>query len=133
MWLIKVESSWMSIFQKKDSSSLPIISPVLDVPTIIIDEIKQSYCQFQAKKQGLPTTQKKLSDKYPHSAIDWEKVYSLSFRSSMKSKLREFQYKVLNCIVFTKWKTLSFWYYAITTMYFLPKRGQIHQASTLFL
>ena len=25
--------------------------------------------------------QKKLSDKYPHSAVDWEKVYSLSFCS----------------------------------------------------
>ena len=38
---------------------------------------KQIYRQFQEKKQGLPTAQKKLSDKYPHYAIDWEKVYSL--------------------------------------------------------
>ena len=66
------------------------------------------YRQFQAKKQGLPTPQKKLSDKYPHSAIDWEKVYSLSFRSSMESKLREFQYKILYCIVFTNEKLFRF-------------------------
>ena len=42
------------------------------------------------------------------SAIDWEKVYSLSFRSSMESKLREFQYKILNCIVFTNKKLFRF-------------------------
>ena len=68
----------------KDSSSLPIISPVSDVLTIIIDgtsltfsdvsSSKQIYRQFQAKKQGLPTSQNKLSDKHPHSAIDREKV-----------------------------------------------------------
>ena len=61
-------------------------SPVSDVPTIIIDgnsptfsdgPSKQIYRLFPAKKQGLPTAQEKLSDKYPHSAIDWEKVYSL--------------------------------------------------------
>ena len=32
---------------------------------------------------------------------------------------------------FQKGKTLSFWYYEITTMYFLPKRGRIHRAPTL--
>ena len=69
---------------------------------------KQIYHQFQAKKQGLPTAQKKLSDKYPHSVIDLEKVYSLPFSSSTESKLREFQYKVLNCIVFTNEKLFRF-------------------------
>jgi len=48
----------------RDASSLPIISPVSDVPTIIIDgnslaifdvSSKQIYRQFQAKKQELPT------------------------------------------------------------------------------
>jgi len=60
-----------------------------------------------SKNQGLSTAQKKLSDKYPH-AIDWEKVYSLSFTSSIESKLREFQYKVLNCVVFTNEKLFHF-------------------------
>ena len=46
--------------------------------------------------------------KYPHSAVDWEKAYSLSFCSSMDSKLREFQYKVLNQIVFTNEKLFRF-------------------------
>ena len=110
-----IPAHWCTII--KDSSSLPIISPISDVPTIIIDgnsltfsdvSSKQIYCPFQAKKQGLPTAQKKLSDKYPDSAIDWEKVYSLPFSSSMESKLREFQYKVLHCIIFTNEKLYRF-------------------------
>ena len=110
-----IPAHWRTII--KDSSSLPIISPISDVPKIIIDgnsltfsdvSSKQIYRQFQAKKQGLPTAQKKLSDKYPDSAIDWERIYSLPFSSSMESKLREFQYKVLNCIVFTNEKPFRF-------------------------
>ena len=110
-----IPDHWRTII--KDSLSFSIISPVLDAPTIIIDgnsltlsdvSSKQIYRQFQAKKQVLPTAQKKLSDKYPHSAMDWEKVFSLTFRSSMESKLREFQYKILNCIVFTNEKLFRF-------------------------
>ena len=72
-----IPAYWRTII--KDSLSLPIISPISDVPKIIVDgnsltfsdvSSKQIYCQFQAKKQGLPTAQKKLSDKYPDSAID---------------------------------------------------------------
>ena len=33
--------------------------------------------------------------------MEWDKVYSLPFRSTLESKTREFQYKILNCIVFT--------------------------------
>ena len=110
-----IPAHWRTII--KEASSAPIISPVPDAPTILIDEnpltivdvsSKQIYRLFQAKKQDLPTAQKKLSDKYPHSLIEWEKVYSLSFRSTLESKLREFQYKILNCIVFTNEKLFRF-------------------------
>ena len=110
-----IPAHWRTII--KEASSTPIVSPVPDAPTILIDEnpltivdvsSKQMYRLFQAKKQVLPTAQKKLSDKYPHSLIEWEKVYSLSFRSTLESKLREFQYKILNCIVFTNEKLFRF-------------------------
>ena len=133
-----IPAHWRTII--KEASSTPIISPVPDAPTILIDEnpltifdvsSKQIYRLFQAKKQVLPTGQKKLSNKYPHSLIEWEKVFSLSFRSTLESKLREFQYKILNCIVFTNEKLFfSFWHYAITIMYFVPKRERIHRALT---
>ena len=131
-----IPTHWRTII--KDSSSLPIISPVLDVPSIIIDgnpltfsdvSSKQIYRQFLAKKQGLPTAQKKLSDKYPHSAIDWEKVYSLSFRSSMESKLREFQYKILNCIVFTNEKLFRFGIMQSPLLYVLSAKKRTNPSS----
>ena len=46
----------------------------------------------------------KLADKYPDTIVNWEKVYSLAFCTSLESKIREFQYKVLNCIVCTNEK-----------------------------
>ena len=110
-----ISAHWRTII--KEASFLPIIFPVPNVPTVTVDgsslnifdvSSKQIYRQFQAKKQEVPTAQKKLSYKYPHSAVDWEKVYSLAFCSSMDSKLREFQYKVLNRIVFTNEKLFRF-------------------------
>ena len=35
-------------------------------------------------------------------AIDWKKLYSLAFETTLDTKLREFQYyKILNLIIFT--------------------------------
>ena len=48
----------------------------------------------------------KITEKY--SSINWEKVYSLPFRTTLDSKLREFQYKILNNIVFTNDKLFLF-------------------------
>ena len=39
---------------------------------------------------------------------EWDKVYSLPFRSTLDSKTREFQYKILNCIVYTNEKLYRF-------------------------
>ena len=60
------------------------------------------------KKQIPPTAQQKISDKYSDTIINWKKVYSLPFRTTLDSKLREFQYKVLNNIVFTNDKLFRF-------------------------
>ena len=69
---------------------------------------KQIYNSFMCKKQIPPTAQQKISDKYSDTIIDWKKVYSLPFRTTLDSKLREFQYKVLNNIVFTNDKLFRF-------------------------
>ena len=81
-----------------------MVFSVPDVSTITVDgsslkifdvSSKQIYRQLQAKKQEVPTAQKKLSDKYPHSAVDWETVYSLSFCSSMVVDTRKSAKKVI--------------------------------------
>ena len=53
-----------------------------------------------AKKQTTPTAKEKLSAKYHHLTIDWKRVYLSSFRTTLETKLREFQFKILNRVVF---------------------------------
>ena len=76
--------------------------PILDVSS------KQIYEIFLRKKQIPPTARRKLTDKYPDINVEWDKVYSLPFRSTLESKTREFQYKILNCIVYTNEKLHRF-------------------------
>ena len=59
---------------------------------------------FLRKKQIPPTAKQKLTNKYPNTAINWLKVYSLAFQTTLESKIREFQYKIQNFIVYTNEK-----------------------------
>ena len=63
---------------------------------------------FCAKKQIPPTAPQKILDKYSDTIINWKKVYSSPFCTTLDSKLREFQYKILNNIVFTNDKLFRF-------------------------
>ena len=74
------------------------IAPILDVSS------KQIYQIFVGLKQISPSAKQKLTDKYSNTIIEWEKVYSLPFCTTLESKIREFRYKILNCIVFTNVK-----------------------------
>jgi len=60
------------------------------------------------KKQNPPTAQQKFIDRYSETSIYWEKVYSLPLRTTLDSKLREFQYKILKNIVSTNDKLFHF-------------------------
>ena len=69
---------------------------------------KHIFWAFLAKKQTTPTAKEKLSAKYHHLTIDWKRVYLLSFLTTLETKLREFQFKILNRIVFTNEKLFRF-------------------------
>ena len=60
------------------------------------------------KKQIPPSAKRKLTDKYPDINVEWDKVSYLPFRSTLESKTREFQYKILNCIVYTNERLYRF-------------------------
>ena len=55
-----------------------------------------------------PTAKRKLTDKYPDVNMEWDKVYSLPLRPTLKLKTREFQFKILNCIVCSNEKLYRF-------------------------
>ena len=96
-----------------------MLSPLLNTLAILINDIlipildassKHIYRSFLAKKQTTPTAKdrEKLSAKYHRLTIDWKRVYLLSFRTTLETKLREFQFKILNRIVFTNEKLFRF-------------------------
>ena len=90
-------------------SPLPNTPAINDILIPILDaSSKHIYRSFLAKKQTTPTAKEKLSAKYHHLTIDWERVYLLSFRTTLRTKLREFQFKILNRIVFTNEKLFRF-------------------------
>ena len=78
------------------------LEPVLDASS------EQIYQLFLRKKQIPPIAKQKLTNKYPNIVIKWQKVHSLAFQTTLESKIREFQYKTLNCIVFTNEKLCRF-------------------------
>ena len=97
----------------------PVFSPLPNTPAILINDIlipildassKHIYRSFLAKKQTTPTAKdrEKLTAKYHRLTIDWKRVYLLSFRTTLETKLREFQFKILNRIVFTNEKLFRF-------------------------
>ena len=95
----------------------PVLSPLPNTPAILINDIlipildassKHIYRSFLANKQTTPTAKEKLSVKYHHLTIDWKRVYLLPFRTTLETKLREFQFKILNRIVFTNEKRFRF-------------------------
>ena len=65
---------------------------------------KLIYNEFRLLKQTPSTAKAKILNKHPDLAIDWKKLYSLAF----DTKLREFQYKILNLIIFTNEKLHRF-------------------------
>ena len=101
----------------KRATAAPAIDPLPDSPAILISNnlvsiffvsSKQIYQLFLEKKQTTPTAKVRLAAKYPNRDIDWKGVYSLAFRTTLQSKLREFQFKILNRIVFTNEKLFRF-------------------------
>ena len=64
---------------------------------------KSLYDSFVSKISSIPTAQKKYNEVFSThtSQLDWEKIYLLPFRTTLDTKLREFQYKILNRILYT--------------------------------
>ena len=96
------------------STDVTLANPIPSTPTIkmasgsvvpIFDiSPKQIYQIFLQQKQIAPTTKQKLTNKYSNIDIDWEKAYALASKCTLDTNIREFQYKILNCIIFTNEK-----------------------------
>ena len=63
--------------------------------------------RLKAKSKSLQLRKKKFKEKFPQFPVDWKKIYSSPLTVTIETKIREFQYKVLNNIVFTNERLFS--------------------------
>ena len=97
-----IPADWRSLL--KASNEVPVVDPTPNIPTIrmkngdlvpILDTFPTKIYQlFVQRKQTLPTSKQKLTNKYSDVEIRWDFL-----QTTLESKIREFQYKILNCIV----------------------------------
>ena len=107
-----IPAEWRSLIKASTNviSANPIpITPTIKLPSgnvvpILDISPKQIYQIFLQQKQIAPTAKQKLSNNYANIDIDWEKAYTLAFHCTLDTKIREFHYKILNCIIFTNVK-----------------------------
>jgi len=84
-----IPAEWRSVV--KASTGLLVIDPLPNTPTlrmesdnlvpILVASSKQIYQLFLRKKQIPPTAKQKLTNKYPNTAINWQKV-KLAFQTT---------------------------------------------------
>ena len=77
-----------------------------------------SYPWLFLEKQTTPTAKVKLTAKYSNIDIYWKSVYLLTFRTTLETKLREFQFKIVKPYCLYKRKTVLFRYGWFTVLSF---------------
>ena len=98
-----IPREWRQIIRENTQHSLPShigdnVYLKLENSEVTLSKVssKLLYNVFKSKKQIPPTAQMKFQEKFPQLQADWKEIYSLPFTVSIESKIREFQYKILN-------------------------------------
>ena len=106
-----IPRQWKLIIRQSTQHITSYISDMIYLKMGNFDEValsevssKKLYEAFRNKKQVPPTAQTRLKEKFPHFSVDWKEIYSLPFTVTIETKIREFQYKILNNIIFTNQK-----------------------------
>ena len=68
-----------------------------------LENLKQKtvYYELISKISSQPTAQKCFSKKYPLHTFEWDSIYPLPRKVTIECRTRDFQYKILNRILFT--------------------------------
>ena len=79
---------------------------VLNSAKISISEIntKKLYNAHVSDLGEIPTAQSRFNEMLPNYELAWNKIYSLPFQVALDTYTRDFQYKILNRILFTNAK-----------------------------
>ena len=69
---------------------------------------KNFYEELVSSLQEKPTAQAHFKEMYPGCELSWSKIYSLPSQVALDTHARDFQYKLLNRVVFTNTKLSKF-------------------------
>ena len=69
---------------------------------------KKLYGSLVSRVCEKPTAQRKFDEMFPDPKRDWSKIYSSPFQVALDAHTREFQYEVVNGILFTNSKLCKF-------------------------
>ena len=107
-------------FVDLDTFSLHLGGKRVDVEKI---QSKQLYETFSSKISSNPTSMKKYKEMFNTKTfeLDWERIFSLPFKITLNTKLREFQYKVLHRICYTNIMLFKFGLAVSPLCYFCNK------------
>ena len=75
----------------------------IDAKFIKISKLTQKaiYSELVSKITSIPTAQKRFSALYPDYNFKWNRIYEIPFKVTTNSKTRQFQYRILNRILYT--------------------------------
>jgi len=103
--------SWKKELKSNTLSHTPSFDPlefalVLNSTKVSVSEIntKKLYEAQVSDLREIPTAQSRFNEMLPDSELVWKNVYSLPFQVALDTYTRDFQYKILNRILFTNAK-----------------------------
>ena len=103
----------MPIKWKKElkSKTLPHTPPFDPLEfTLVLNSAKNSISEINTNDahvsdlREIPTAQSRFNEMLPNYELVWNKIYSLPFQVALDTYTRDFQYKILNRILFTNAK-----------------------------
>ena len=109
-----IPNDWKLIIKQSQQHVCPPANDMIqiNIGSAAVDILKATskilYNEFKRKKQTAPSAQNKIKLKFPDFSLAWKEIYSLPFVVTHDTKTREFQYKLLNNIVFTTEKLFRF-------------------------
>jgi len=94
-------------YERKYSYFLPVKGETMHYHILNIRS-KNVYKEFCSYKSTPPTVQAKCEGNYPSLSGEWTEIYALPFKVTLDTKLRAFQYRFLNRIVYANDKLFAF-------------------------
>lgn len=104
-WRKELKLNRASIYGNTQHQNLSSFTLYVDGKKKSLEKLfsKSLYQIFVSKISCKPTAMKKYDKAFntDTSHLDWEKIYLLPFKTTLHTKLREFQYKILNRFLYT--------------------------------